>query len=64
MHAVIRTYSGKGAKELFDLLEQRKTDIETVMRPIKGFVSYTAIRSGDGGLELLFSHGVGLPCRV
>ena len=24
MHAVIRTYSGKGAKELFDVLEKRR----------------------------------------
>jgi len=52
MQAVIRTYSGKGSKELFDLLEQRKADVESVMRPIKGFVSYTAARSGDGGITV------------
>ena len=28
MHAVIRTYSGQGAKELFDLLEKRKAEAE------------------------------------
>ena len=28
MHAVIRTYAGESAKELFDLLEQRKADVE------------------------------------
>ena len=28
MHAVVRTYSGAGAKQLFDLLEQRKADVE------------------------------------
>ena len=26
MHAVVRSYSGLGAKELFDLLEQRKAE--------------------------------------
>jgi restriction endonuclease Mrr len=52
MHAVIRTYSGRGAKELFDVLEQRKADVESVMRPIKGFVSYTAARTGDGGITV------------
>jgi restriction endonuclease Mrr len=52
MHAVIRTYSGKGAKELFDVLEQHKADVESVMRPIKGFVSYTAARTGDGGITV------------
>jgi restriction endonuclease Mrr len=52
MHAVIRTYSGKGAKELFDVLERHKADVETVMRPVKGFVSYTAARTGDGGVTV------------
>jgi hypothetical protein len=52
MHAVIRTYSGKGAKELFDVLEKRKTDVESLLRPIKGFVSYTLARSGDGGFSV------------
>ena len=52
MYAVVRTYSGKGAKELFDVLEKRKTEVESIMRPIKGFVSYTLARSGDGGFSV------------
>jgi len=52
MHAVVRTYSGKGAKELFDALEKRKSDVESLMRPIRGFVSYTLARSGDGGFSV------------
>lgn len=52
MQAVVRTYSGKGAKELFDVLEKRKGEVESLMRPIKGFVSYTLARSGDGGLSV------------
>ena len=52
MHAVVRTYSGKGAKDLFDVLEKRKTDVESLLRPIKGFVSYTLARSGDGGFSV------------
>jgi restriction endonuclease Mrr len=52
MHAVIRTYSGKGAKELFDVLEQHTANVESLMRPIKGFVSYTAARTGDGGITV------------
>ena len=52
MYAVVRTYSGKGAKELFDILEKRKADVDTVMRPVKGFVSYTLARSGDGGFSV------------
>ena len=52
MYAVVRTYSGNGAKELFDVLEKRKSEVEGVMRPIKGFVSYTLARSGDGGFSV------------
>ena len=52
MHAVIRTYSGKGAKELFDVLEKRTADVESIMRSVKGFVSYTLARSGDGGVSV------------
>jgi len=52
MYAVVRTYSGKGAKELFDVLENRKADVESVMRPVKGFVSYLLARTADGGLSV------------
>jgi hypothetical protein len=49
MHAVIRTYSGSGANELFDLLEKRKSDVEDMMRSIEGFVAYDLVRTDGGG---------------
>ena len=49
MHAVIRMYAGAGAKQLVDLLEARKTEVEALIRPVKGFVSYSCIRTADGG---------------
>ena len=49
MQVVIRKYSGKGAKELFDAAEKQAADLESTMRSVKGFVSYTLARSGDGG---------------
>jgi hypothetical protein len=54
MDVVVRTYSGKGTKELFSLLEQRKADVEKLMRSVNGFVSYTLARSssGEGGLSM------------
>jgi hypothetical protein len=52
MHAVIRTYSGQGAKEPFDLLEKRKSDVESLIRSVKGFVSYSLVRTSDGGLTM------------
>lgn len=52
MQVVIRTYSGKGAKELFDVLEKRKADVESVLRGVSSFVTYTLARSGDGGFSV------------
>lgn len=52
MQVVIRTYSGKGAKELFDVLEKKKADVESVLRSVKGMMSYTLARSGDGGFSV------------
>jgi hypothetical protein len=54
MDVVVRTYTGKGTKELFSLLEQRKSEIETLMRSVGGFESYTLARSsnGEGGLSM------------
>lgn len=52
MHAVVRTYSGQGAKELFDLLEQRKAEVEDLIRSVSGFQAYTLIRTEDGGVTV------------
>jgi hypothetical protein len=52
MQVVIREYSGKGAKELFEVLEKNKADVESVFRSVKGLVSYTLARSGDGGFSV------------
>lgn len=49
MHGVIRSYSGPGAKQLFDLIIERKDDVEELIRGVPGFVSYTVIQTGDGG---------------
>jgi len=52
MHAVVRTYSGKGAKELFDILEQRTSEVENVISGVAGFQSYFLIRTADGGISV------------
>lgn len=52
MYAVIRTYSGPGAKQLFDLLERQKADIESAFRDVPGLVSYTLLPLGDGGMSV------------
>jgi hypothetical protein len=45
MHAVIRTYSGNGAKELVDAIEKNKAEVEKLIRSVKGFVSYSLVRT-------------------
>jgi len=52
MKAIIRKYSGKGAKELFEALEKHTAELQPLMRSVKGFVSYTLARSGDGGFSM------------
>ena len=52
MHAVVRSYSGDGAAELFDLIEQRNADVRTLIEGVPGFISYTAVRTPDGGVTM------------
>ncbi len=52
MHAVVRAYSGEGALELFDLLVARKSEVEALLRSVKGFVSYLLVRTADGGFTV------------
>ncbi len=52
MHAVVRTYSGQGASELFDLLGQREEDVKALISGVPGFVNYAAVRNGDGGMTV------------
>jgi hypothetical protein len=52
MKAIIRKYSGKGAREVFDALERDAAELEPTMRAVKGLVSYTLARSGDGGFSV------------
>ena len=52
MYVVVRSYSGQGASELFDLLGQREEKIKALIGGVPGFVSYAAFRSGDGGMTV------------
>lgn len=51
MYATVRSYSGQGASELFDVLEQNE-EVKTLISSVPGFVSYAAFRSGDGGMTV------------
>jgi heme-degrading monooxygenase HmoA len=47
MYTVIRHY--KGNSQLFDELERRTDEVEQVIRGVSGFVSYSLVRTEDGG---------------
>jgi len=49
MHVVVRNYSGQGASELFDAMEQRADEVKEIISSVPGFVSYAIFRT-DGGI--------------
>jgi hypothetical protein len=52
MHAVIRSYSGPGAKELIDAVVNSKAEVERLLRAVDGFMSYAVVRTTDGGFTI------------
>jgi hypothetical protein len=52
MYAVVRSYSGQGTSELFDQLEQRNEEVKDLIGGVPGFVSYAAVRAGEGGVTV------------
>ena len=50
MHVVVRSYSGQGASDLFDAMEQREEEVRELIGGVPGFVSYAAFRT-DGGVR-------------
>ena len=52
MYAVIRHYTGRGASQLFEEIECMQEEVEGVIRSVPGLVSYTLLRTGDGGISV------------
>lgn len=52
MHAVVRQYSGQGASQTFDDLQENLGEIERLIKGVPGFVSYTLLRTLDGGISV------------
>ena len=52
MHAVVRTYVSPDSQAMVDLLIARKAELESLMRAVPGFVSYTAIQTETGGIAV------------
>jgi len=61
MEVIIRTYYGKGTKKLFDIGEEHEAELQSLMRSVKGLVSYTLARTGQGGFSVTIcqdQHGI------
>ena len=52
MYAVVRSYVGDGASELFDLLGKNETEVRSLISGVPGFVSYAALPTADGGMTV------------
>jgi hypothetical protein len=52
MHAVVRTYSGKGAKELLDVLEKNKGEDRKAHSRCKRLCELFASRTAGGGFSV------------
>jgi hypothetical protein len=52
MHAVIRSYSGAGAIELMDRIVAAGDEVQRLIGGVQGFVSYTLVRTDDGGVTV------------
>ena len=51
MYAIVRNYTG--ATKLFDVLQDRKREIEALIRgQVPELVSYTLLRAPDGGVAV------------
>ncbi len=52
MHVAVRSYSGTGAADLFDALEKNEEEVRELITTVPGFVTYSAFRSGNGGMTV------------
>jgi hypothetical protein len=52
MYIVVRSYSGDGASELFDLIAQRGEEVKELISGVPGFGTYAAARSDGGGITV------------
>ncbi len=48
MYGVLSSYSGDGAKKLTVFLEERKVEIEAILRGVPGLMSWGLMRTPDG----------------
>ncbi len=48
MYAMVRNYSGKTGPQLYSLLLDRKDEVQTIMRNVRGLEHYDVVKTADG----------------
>ena len=48
MYGVLRSYSGDGAKKLAARLEERKSEVEALLRGVPGLMTWGLMQTPDG----------------
>ena len=48
MHGMLRKYSGENAKKLANLIEERKGEVEGVIRGVPGLITWGLMQTSDG----------------
>lgn len=56
MQSVIRNYSGANAAELFNRLEANAEEVQSILKGVSSFVSYTLVRTDAGGFSVTIAH--------
>ena len=54
MYGVMRSYSGEGAKKLAALIEERKAEVEKVIRGVPGLITWGLMKTPDGCTTFTF----------
>ena len=49
---MVRTYSDEGAKELMDVLEKSKAEVERLICSVDDFVTFSLVRTASGGFSV------------
>lgn len=52
MHVTVRSYSGSGARELFDVIVGNEDAVRDLITGIGGFRAYYLVRTDEGGFTI------------
>lgn len=60
MHSMLRTFSGPGAKAFAKLMDERRPELEKIVKSISGLESYSFVETSDGCFSVSFGTKAGV----